>query len=159
MGKPTPENLKVIHTSERGAECGRMAKGIPKPAIAFRRQKYCNKRCIYQDRCPAITASLISPTDEKGRHLCFIKTKSKEVQNYFFNLFQSGEEGLIKIVMELYFRLLLKTGQDPKTKDLREAIQTTLSMMESIYGDKQKIEHLGEKTIRIIWDDEPRTNL
>lgn len=137
MGEPHPENLIPL-TSERGAELGRRNKGIPKPFNSFKKRKYCNPKCIYFDRCPAITASSSLPPDEKGRQRCFIKTKSKEVQNYFQNLFENGEEGMIKIVMDLYFRLLLKTGQDPKARELRDAIQISLDMIQKVYGDKDK---------------------
>lgn len=112
----------------------------------WRARKYCTNTCIYSNSCPAISASLTLPPvkkKDKDYYPCFIKAQRKEIRNYFINLFENGEEGLIKIIMDLHFRLLLKAGNTKaSSKDLREAIETSLNMKKNIYGDKNsRIKH------------------
>ncbi len=143
MPRPMPENLKVIRTPERGAECGHLAKGIPKPGLSFHKQKYCNKRCIRKDKCSFITMSLTLPPDKLGRYPCYIKSQKTEVQEFFQNIFDKGEEGLVNVIIELYSLLWIKTKQAPDTKELAEAIRIALDMKKGIYGDKDQ----GNQTV------------
>ena len=128
-------------TPENAAERGRKGGSMKTPAQKWKTQRYCNKKCIFYDRCPAISSSHALPAVRKGNmdmHPCFIKAQPKEVQNYFQNLFIHGEEGLIQLILDLHFRLLLKVGKEASTKALKDAIETTLNMKRGIYGDKDK---------------------
>ncbi len=142
-GRPMPENLKVIHTSERAKEVGRMARGVPKPGRSWYAQKFCNKRCIRKDKCSFITMSLTLPPDKLGRYPCYIKSQKTEVQEFFQNIFDKGEEGLVNIIIELYSLLWIKTKQAPDTKELAEAIRIALEMKKGIWGDKDQ----GNQTV------------
>ena len=138
-----PENLKVIRTSERAVEVGRMARGVPKPGTSWNKQKFCNKRCIRKDKCSFITMSLTLPPDKLGRYPCYIKSQKKEVQEFFHNIFDKGEEGLVNVIIELYSLLWIKTKQAPDTKELAEAIRIALDMKKGIFGDKDQ----GNQTV------------
>lgn len=154
---PHPENL-VPCTPENAAERGRKGGAVKSDAQKWKNQKYCNKNCVFIDRCPAISSSKTLPPvikNNKDNYPCFIKMQPREVQNYFVNLFVQGEEGLIKLILDLHFRLLLKVGKEASVKVLKEAIETTLLMKKGIYGDTQKVEHSGEVGVSII-DDIPR---
>ena len=134
----------LIHlTSERAREIGMINAGAPKPHNSWLRQKWCNKNCLFKDRCPAISTSQATGKI-KGKYPCFIKKQPQEVQNYFWSLFSCGEEGLIKVIMDLHFRLMLKTQSAKITaKELREALTASLDMKKGIYGDKDT----GDQTI------------
>ncbi len=142
-GRPMPENLKVIRTSERAVEVGRMARGVPKPGTSWNKQKFCNQRCIRKDKCSFITMSLTLPPDKLGRYPCYIKSQKTEVQEFFQNIFDKGEEGLVNVIIELYSLLWIKTKQAPDTKELAEAIRIALDMKKGIFGDKDQ----GNQTV------------
>ncbi len=138
-----PENLSPC-TKENAAERGRLGGLANDPArVGFKHRKWCDKGCTYYDRCPAISTSQGSEK-VKNKYPCFIKKQPKEVQNYFESLFMDGEEGLIKVIMDLHFRLMLKT-QSAKisAKELREAIEISLATKKGIYGDKDQ----GNQTV------------
>lgn len=143
------ENLRPIRTHEEAVEKGRRgglaASGARK---SFARIKYCTKRCPFYDRCPVITLSL--QATEGKRKKCIIKSKSREVQNYFRNLFEEGEEGIVKIVLELVFKMLIATGKEPSPDELRKTISSVLEAKKGIYGDRQKLEHSGDMPLNII---------
>ena len=132
------ENLRPVKTHEEAVEKGR--KGGSRSTVRKRmvNRKNCTLKCPYNDRCPAITTSLA------GGGRCIIKTSPKEVQHYFFNLFDRGEEGLVKIALSLYFQFLLKTGKEPTARTLRDAIATTLDLKKGVYGEKAKVELSGK---------------
>ena len=141
----------VKFTKETAAEMGRRGglKDSPKRAWAMR--KYCDDKCLYYDRCPAISTSMTDMFEVKDTckskskkiYRCAIKTYQQEIQNYFYNLFSDGEHGLIKVIMELHFRLLIEVGKKPSAKMLKEAIEVTLAVKKSVYGDKSKVELSG----------------
>lgn len=149
------ENL-VPCTPENAAERGRKGGSVKSPAQKWKNQKYCNIRCQFYDRCPAISScSSQTPVlkNNKYNYPCFIKAQPKEVQNYFRELFIDGEEGLIKLILELHFRLLSKAiKKDATAKILKEAIECTLAMKKGIYGDRSKVEHSGEVGVTFVND-------
>jgi len=145
-------NLKPVRTHEEAVERGRKGGQASTPKKSFASRKYCNKGCPYYNHCPAITISQ-NYTDKNGKHPCVIKKKNKEVQNYFLNLFENGREGLVKIALDLHFRLLLTTW-DAAPKDLRKAISTTLELKKAIYGDKPVEDASQVNTIQIMWAKE-----
>lgn len=154
MSQGMPENLKVIHTSERGREVGLLARGVPKPGTSWNKQRYCNQRCVRKDKCSFISLSLTLPPDKLGRYPCYIKSQKTEVQEFFQNIFDKGEAGLVNVIIELYTLLWVKTKQAPTTKELADAIEVAIDMKKSIYGDKSKVEQTGESTIRVVWDEQ-----
>lgn len=145
-------NLRSPYTHEEAAEMGKKGGKSSSPAKKFINRKYCNKGCPYYDHCPAITISQ-NYTDKNGKHPCVIKKKNKEVQNYFINLFENGREGLVKIALDLHFRLLL-TSCNAAPKDLRKTISTTLELKKAIYGDKPIEDTSQDTTIKIMWASE-----
>ena len=150
----------VKFTPKTAAEMGRRGGLSQSPKKAWTTRKYCDDKCIYYDRCPAITTSMALPEvtgicRNKKVHPCAIKTYQKEIRNYFYNLFECGEQGLIKVIMELHFRLLIETGKKPSAKMLKEAIEVTLAVKKSVYGDTQKIQHSGGIGVVIV-DDIPK---
>ncbi len=102
--------------------------------------------------------SLTLPPDKLGRYPCYIKAQKKEVQEFFQNLFDKGEDGLVNIIIELYSLLWVKTKEAPTAKELADAITIALDMKKGIYGDKQKIEHTGNIPIQIIIEKPEKTS-
>jgi len=140
-----PTTAHPLWTPEEARKAGMKGGSRSTTRKKMAKIKNCTKKCPHYGSCPAITASIA-----KGG-LCVIKSSPKEVQNYFFNLFGRGEEGVIGIALSLYFQLLLKTGKEPTAKTLRDAIATTLDLKKGIYGEKQKIELGGKQEIVIKW--------
>ncbi len=139
---PNPENLRTP-THEQAVATGRLGGLAAKPAISWLKQKWCQPTCIRYNMCPAISTSQGLPKI-KNKHPCFIKQQPIEIQNYFFALFQEGEIGLIKIIMDLHFRLMLKTQSSKiSAKELKEALEITLNMKKGLYGDKDQ----GNQTV------------
>lgn len=60
------------------------------------------------------------------------------MQNWFFNVFEKGEDGLINIMQELLVLLMAKARKDPSARILKETIETALAMKKGIYGDKNQ---------------------
>lgn len=99
-----------------------------------------------------MTMSLTLPPDKLGRYPCYIKSQKKEVQEFFRNIFDKGEEGIVNVIIELYSLLWIKTKQAPDTKELAEAIRIALDMKKGIYGDRSKIEHSGAVGVTFVDD-------
>ncbi len=120
---------------------GKLQAGKPKPNLSWRLQKYCTDKCRFVQQCPYISISRKDKVD--GHYLCKIKQSNPEMQNWFFNIFENGEEGLISIMQELLVLLMIKARKDPSARVLKEAIETALAMKKGIYGDKDQ----GNQTV------------
>lgn len=125
-------------TESNAVEMGR-AGGKAKSIIkTWNARVNCDAGCVFFDRCPAISTSMALPVTKRNKHPCVIKSYQPEVRNYFRSLFNGGDEGLIKIIMELHFRLLVEVGKKPSVKILKEAIETSIQIKKAVYGDKSQ---------------------
>lgn len=167
----------VAGDHDRAVEIGRLG-GLATVEKSWGHQQYCTKDCVHYSRCSAITASLmldlaeykwdksnsqwvkcerreLSKTDRK-RYPCFIKIQAPEIQNDFKNLYEEGEEGLIRVLLDMFLRYTMRMRSGKvTTKELRESIEVALKIKTGVYGDTQKIEHSGGLGVIII-DDVPR---
>lgn len=142
---PLPHDLAVEY-GRRGGLAGN------KKAKSWHHQIYCNDKCVHYSTCPAITTSMQLPVIVKGtkkHHPCFIRKAPIEIRNLYENLFENGEEGLIKDIMSVLFRLRMESlpkadGRKPTMKELREVIETSCQVKKAIYGDKSKTEITGK---------------
>ena len=144
------DNLKPIDSKERAKELGSKGGKAKTPRKKMNTRTKCKPGCPYYSQCPLI--SLSQKLTEKDAGKCILKTKtlSPEVRNYFFNLFDSGEEGLVKSALDLQFRLLIAVNKNPSPKNLKDAIDTTIKIKESIYGKKTEL--TGELNANLTGD-------
>lgn len=119
---------------------------------SYAKRKYCSPKCVYFEGCPGVTTSMQLPivkTASGSFHPCFFKNAPPEVQSIFKNLFENGEEGLIKEILNVLFRLRLESlpkadGRRLSLKEMREVIEASCQVKKAIYGDKTKTEISGK---------------
>ena len=162
-----------ITTHERASEIGRLGGLQKSERKKWKQQKYCNDRCAYHNKCPAISTSLSldiadfewkdnrwirldqprqkintrTRTDiisDRIYYPCYLKTQSIEHQHDFCNIFADGEDGIISIILDLYFRYVAGSRGTIKRKELRDLIETSLSVKKALYGEKTISEISGK---------------
>lgn len=108
-------------------------------------RKNCSTRCPMFDGCPVgmMALSFINPkTKEKGR--CLMKQMSPEVQNQFFNLFLSGEEGVIKAIKDALFAYLTDVNAYGTIRDKKDLVDVLVNFYKIIYTSPRGIAKVKE---------------
>jgi hypothetical protein len=126
-------------------ECVAGGKTITKKkriANCLRSRKYCNAGCKLWNSC---NVKYVSDSQFDG--CCALKNLPLKLQNRAVKLILKGEEGIDKLLMELW--LGLATDSDLNESSRRKVFYDLIALKKSVFGDKQRLEAKSEGSFTI----------